>query len=99
MLSDGAGACSGNDVDPRAVMEPVVGPPPDDVSERDRLNVTMNNFSPSQVAVVSDMKSGCSTSVCRGGGHNLAYTPTPAAIAPASFPSVAHGVVLAALVP
>jgi hypothetical protein len=53
MLSAGAGASSGTDAGPRAVLEPAVGASPDDVSERDRLNLVINNISPSQVAAVT----------------------------------------------
>jgi hypothetical protein len=35
----------------------------------------------------------------RDEGHDFAATPTPAAAAPASFASVAHGAVLEALAP
>jgi hypothetical protein len=51
MLS--AGASSGTAAGPRAVVEPSVGASPDDVSERDRLNLVINNFSPSEVATIS----------------------------------------------
>ncbi len=101
MLSAGAGAPSGTAAGPRAVVEPAVGASLDDVSEGDRLNLAINNFSPSEVAAAPDIirLSACSTSAGRFGGHDLASTPTPAAAAPASFASVAHGAVLEALAP
>jgi hypothetical protein len=99
MLSASAGAASDTTVGSRAVLEPAVGASPDDVSEGDRLNLGINNFSPSQVDVVPDIMSlgVCSISECRGGGHDVASTPTPDAVAPDSFVSVVHGVVLEAL--
>ena len=99
MLYGSAGASSGTAADPNAVLEPAVGASPDDVSEGDRLNLAINNFSPSEVAAAPDMRLACSTSACRAGGHDLASTPTLAAAAPASFASVAHGAVLEALAP
>jgi hypothetical protein len=101
MLSAGAVASSGTAAAPRAVLEPDVGVSPDDVSERDRLNLAINYFSPSQVAAAPDMMrlAACSTSACRGGDHDLASTPIPTAAAPASFASVAHVAVLEVLAP
>ena len=101
ILSPGAGASFGTAAGPRAVLEPVIGTSSDDVSERDRLNLAINNFSPSQGAAAPDMRLlvAYSTSACRGGDHDLVSTPTPAAAAPASFASVAHGIVLEALTP
>ena len=56
MLSAGAGASSGTAAGPRAVLEPAVGASPDDISEGDRLNLAINNFSPSEVAATPDMR-------------------------------------------
>ena len=100
MTSGGADAFSGTAVGPRAVLEPAVGASPDDASEGHSLNLVINNFSPSEVSVATDMRiSACSTSACRGGVHDLASTPTPADDAPTSFASVSHGVVLEVLAP
>jgi hypothetical protein len=104
MLSAGAGATSSTAAGPSAVVEPAVGAFPDDVSdvsESDKLNLAMNNFSTSEAAAAPDMRllAACSTSVCRGGGHDLDSTPTSAAAAPAAFASVAHGADLEALAP
>jgi hypothetical protein len=38
------------------VLERAVGASPDDVSERDRLNLAINNFSPSEVAAALDTR-------------------------------------------
>ena len=101
LLSDGAGSSAGPAAGPRPVVEAAVsGVAPDDASEGNKLNLTINNFSPSEVAAVAELRiDACSTSACRGGGDDLASTPTPAAAAPASFASLAHGGVLETLAP
>ena len=99
MFSAVDGAFSGTAADPRTLEEPAVGTSPDDASERDQLNLVMNNFSPSEVVPTVDMIDVCSTSVFRGGGHDLASTPTPVTAESASFASVVHGVVLEELTP
>jgi hypothetical protein len=92
MLS--AGASSGTAAGPRAVVEQAVRASPGDVSDGEKSNLAINNFFPSEVAAAADTRpAACSTSACRGGGHDLASTLTPAAA------SVAHGAVLEALAP
>ena len=56
MISAGTGTSSDTAADPRTVVEVTFGTSPDDVSEGDRLNLTINNFFPSEVTAPPDMR-------------------------------------------
>jgi hypothetical protein len=54
MLS--ADASSGTAAGPRAVVEQAVRASPGDVSDGEKLNLAINNFSPSEVAAAADTR-------------------------------------------
>jgi hypothetical protein len=89
VLCAGAGASSGAANEPRAAVEAEVSAAPDDPSEGDKLNLTINIAS----ASATDMVLGpCLTCVCRSGARELAATLTPVTAAPASSGSVVSSI-------